>query len=354
MSTTVNYKPAAQSNLNIVGIIAIIALVLAIIALISNSCSQSTTGEAILGVAAELDELAESSIAYTVMVDEVISVDTDIMIDQNVTVPVDTIVAQTVSVDTNLPIGELTIPIDTTVEFNDVLEVPITINIDDLIPAGLMEMPAQEVALPLDLAADQVLPLNTATIEDQPVELPINVRIDQDFLVQTEMLGQPITVPLSLDLENQVLAQAQVSVGEAVNIPLGVAVDAAVGGEISRADLADLELVLPIPTAGEVLSLLPADQRSMVFDIPLTIDAEFPINVEALVAVSEDGTLPVQMDVPLELPLQTEVTIPIKQSVPFVLEVPVSLEIPIEIPLADTTFGEALKSMATTLRNVAQ
>ncbi|MEM7030345.1 MAG: hypothetical protein AAF629_12315 [Chloroflexota bacterium] len=353
MSTTVNYKPAAQSNLNIVGIIAIVALILGIIALVSNSCTQSTSGQALIEAADQLDALAETSINYTVMVDETISVNTEVTLNQEVTVPLDTVVMQEVAANVDLPLGELVIPIDTTVAFNDVLEVPVTVNIDDLIPAGLMEMPAQELALPLDLVADQVLPLNTAVIDDQPVELPLNVTVDQDFLVQTEMLGQVITVPLSLDLTNQVLAQAQVSVGEAVNVPLGVALDAAIEGDMSQANYADLELVVPIPTAGEALSLLPPNQRSMTFNVPVTIDAEFPINVEAPVSVSEDGTLAVEIN-NLELPLKTEVNIPINQTVPVTVDVPVVLEIPIEIPLADTSFGEALKSIATSMRNAAQ
>ena len=339
MATTVNYKPARESWLIIVAILAAVALLLSLF----GSCNSGDTGsnEALTNAAGQVEALADETLAFTVDINETVSVNTDIMINQEVPVTIDTTVDVTVPLASLMAAENLGVAIETSIPFQQDLMVPVTLSLDQLLPAGVMDIPAQEVAIPLDITSNQVLPATT-DVPDQEVDIPLDLTVNQDYIVDTEFLGQPITVPLNISLDDSVFARAMVPVGQILDVPLGNAMGI-------NDDLDDLEMVIPIPTAQELMSLIPPGQTAFVVELPVSINTDIPVSIEAPVSMTGDS----DQEITITVPINTEVMVPLNQTVPVSFEVPIQTAVDVEVPLSETSLGPKLDALAGTLKNTS-
>ena len=323
-------------------------LALALFAACSSS-DESDSGADLSKAADQVDAIAGETIEYTINIEQTIPVETELTLNQDITIPIDTTVEQTVAVETMLPLDGISVPIETTIPLKQDLVVPVILSLADILPGELMEAAPLEAAVPMDVAAGQVLPIDTRLLSNQNMDLPVSLLVDQDYVVETEFLGQAITVPINLSLQDVVMAQSELPLEQSYNVSLGVALTSLMP-DLAGQDLSDLELVVPIPTVREILALIPPNQQAIQVNVPISIDTEIPISLDAPLSHADGDSVSVSLEVPLSLPLKTEVTVPLNEPVSVSFEVPVSLEVPVQIPLSDTSVGPMLQELADTLR----
>jgi hypothetical protein len=184
----------------------------------------------LLGLAgAELAELADSRIQYTVHISQTVPITTDVLINEQITVPISLQVNRTIPIKTEIPIRkqvlvpvnleiDQVIAIDTTVPFKDQLVVPVNdvIEIDEVFETSLL---GQTVNFPVRGAI--------------PIQLDVVVPIDKEFPIQTDIpvrfpISQTLlvdlnwTVPIDLDIPVNLPIETEVVVPIYRNIPISV------------------------------------------------------------------------------------------------------------------------------------
>ena len=231
MPTLVKYKPAKHSTLVWLSVLVIISLLLnaAIIFVLLQLRTASKT--ILLQTAADLDTLAAESFQYTVEINQTVPVATEVVIDEEVLVPVSMVVSHTIAIDTEVPFqDEITVPLDlmkpgetipisTTLPFEQVITVPIKLNVADILPIALPSTLGQQLEIPLALETGQVLPINSRMLLDRNTVVPLNLALEQDFLAETTLFGQVISIPVNLDLQRVVSASATL-IPNRVEVPL--------------------------------------------------------------------------------------------------------------------------------------
>jgi hypothetical protein len=194
--------------------------------------------------AAELAELAESHIQYTVHISQSLLLATDILVDEQIPVPISLVVEHTLPVNTSIPFKkEILVPvnldidqvfsIDTTVPFQDEIVVPVddVIHIDERFQTRLL---GQTISIPIR--------------GDIPVRLDVRVPIDKEFPIRADIpvvfniseslpvvldwnIPFELEIPITLPVETEVVVPFQRSIPISVSVPivLDVPIDIALG-----------------------------------------------------------------------------------------------------------------------------
>ena len=88
---------------------------------------------------------------------------------------------------------------------------------------------------------------------------------------------------------------------------------------------------------------------SVPFNKQITVPINTTIPVDTTVVVPIDagilGTFDVDVPIRSVIPIDMDINAPISETVDVFLTVPVDLEVPVEIPLSETSFGDALQAL---------
>jgi len=311
----------------------------------------------------DLDALAQNHIQYTVNIDETVPVETSIAIKQDIPVPVSIEISHTLAIDTEVAFDDKllvpvdltidqTIPIDTVIPFNGVFTVPVTLDLETLLPLAAQATPlGQDIVVPLDFGINDVLPVNTSLTLERNVQVPVNLEINQEFEATTTLFGQIITIPVTLDVSRIISASAALPPGPPLDFAANLTVkeilppqaESALGAVGARTT--ETGLIIPLPSAEEVIANVPASRRTVQVEVPIAINQNIPVQMDVPlnlpidneIAIDMNQTFPIQMDVPVNLPIETEVIVPIDMLLPIALEVPVQMDVPFKKrPLAIT------------------
>jgi hypothetical protein len=186
--------------------------------------------------AAQLAEVADSHIQYTVHLSQTLPISTSIAVNEKVRVPVSLVVSSTIPVNTQFPVREKILvpvnlqidrvfPVDTTVPFKDTIVVPIdkVISIDETfgIPVQVpmygestIQVPIRAnipVKLDIEVPVDKQIPVKTTI----PVSFPISETLPVDI---------NLTIPVKMDIPVRMPVETEVTVPLSQTIPINVQV----------------------------------------------------------------------------------------------------------------------------------
>ncbi len=112
----------------------------------------------------------------------------------------------------------------------------------------------------------------------------------------------------------------------------------------------------------EISYMLPIDQ-TFSLDTTIAIDETITVPLHITVPISETIALPIRtplgrvnLDVPLNLtvPISDTVDVPLNAEIPVEVDVPIDAEVPIELQVANSPFGDILKQLEDSLRELRQ
>lgn len=131
----------------------LLTIIMAII-VINLLRAQTTVRAALAQAAADLTEVADAHIQYTVRISQTVPISTHIAINEDIPVPVNLTVEHTITVDNEIPFQ-------------------------------------QEIEVPVNLEIDQVFPISTTIPFKDEITVPIDevISIDEEF-------GVPINIPV--------------------------------------------------------------------------------------------------------------------------------------------------------------
>ncbi len=333
------YKPARSSCLTIVALIALISFVINITIVYLLLFSIQVASTQLELAAQDMAVFAETSIEYTVPIDEVVAVNTEVNLNREIAVPL----------DLEIPLSEVaggdaaanpdqTVTLNTTIPLDTVLTVPVEVSLASLFSQVNFE---QEVTIPL--STEDVVSISSQ-LPNETIQVPFELQIVENFTVNSNVLGQIITIPVPLDISETFLATADLPQSNAVNIPINV----------SLGDLAatpdGTSLVVPFPSFADMIAALPEDEQTIVLNLPITVQESIAVEVDVPAAALSG--LPVA-DGAAILPINTEVMIPLNQAIPIVVDVPIQADRPVELTLGDTELGSYLRAVSTELGQTA-
>lgn len=376
MPTVVKYKPAKNSTMRWVILLVLISLLLNAAIIFVLFQVRNISKGILLQAAADIETLSTDHFQTNIKINQTIPIATEVTIDDELVVPVSMVVNNTLPIKTEIPFNDElaiplnlsdlgdSVPISTTVAFNQVITVPISVELDKVLPALLPAPLGQDIEVPLALNTGQVLPINSRVLLDQAAAVPINLSVNQEFMAATELFGQAISVPVTLDVSRVISASATLVPDTELSVPLDFSLEGLLPAntttELGATSIktTDRSVIIPIPSADEIVTSLPATQRTVQFDMQIPINQEFPIQTNIPLnlpfgdefKVQINKNIPIDMQVPINLPIETELTVPINLTVPIAMEVPVAMDVPIDIALTDTPFGGYLQSLSDRLR----
>ena len=192
MSTVIKYKPAKHSTLVWVAILTLISLILNGVIIFVLFQVRNAAKVTMVQTAVDLDTLANEHFQYTVKINQTVPIATDISIKKDILVPIGLTVDYTIPIKTEIPfksdlnipltganLGK-TLPISATFPFNQVITVPLNLNIEDILPASALAPFGREIVVPLNLDANQLLPVSSTLLLDQDISVPIDLKINQE------------------------------------------------------------------------------------------------------------------------------------------------------------------------------
>lgn len=342
MSNKYSYKPARSSCLTLVALIALLSLILnvAIVYVLLFAVQEATKQ---LDVAADdIAAFEEAEIEYTVKINQMVPIDTEIDLNQEIAIPInlgDLAANGEFVLPVNLESNK-TVPVNTTIPLNSVISVPFEVDLETLFADVSL---AQDVLVPF--STDGVVSVDTA-ISNGAVDVPLDIEIVKEFTVNSSVLGQIITIPISLDISETIIASSDLPQDNSVDIPLNVSI-----GDLASSDSADT-LVVPFPSFGDMLAELSPEQRVIELNIPIELNQEIPVDVDIPVSLLlEEIPIDLEQLLPTEA---TEFTIPLNQSFPIATEVPIVMDVPIKIAVSETPFGENLNGASAQMKATAK
>ena len=209
---------------------------------------------------ADLSELADSHIRYTVHISEMVPISTDILVDEHIPVQISVVLSNTVPVNAEIPIQkEMIVPVNleieqefvvsTTVRFQDAILVPIdeVIHIDESFETRVL---GQTVSIPvrgdIPIRMEVTVPIDTVfpVQASVPVAFPIaeELPVDIDWLIPIDL-----EIPVEFPVNTQVTVPFKRTIPIRLEVPvvLDVPIDIALGDTAFGAYLRDLGELLP-------------------------------------------------------------------------------------------------------------
>jgi hypothetical protein len=203
---------------------------------------REATVKALLALAgAELAELAEGHIRYTVHISQSVPIVTSIAVNERIPVPVSLVVSQTLPVSLAIPFQ-------------------------------------QEVVVPVRLEIDQVFPVSTTIPFKDEIVVPVEdvIHIDERFKVR--LLGQDFRIPIRGDIP--VKLNVKVPIDKAfpirADIPVRFPISETLPVEIDWVIPVDLELPVHLPV--ETTVIVPFS-RTIPINIQVPIVLDVPIDI---------------------------------------------------------------------------
>lgn len=200
---------------------------------------------------------------------------------------------------------------------------------------------------------NQMVPISTNIAIDEEIVVPISFEVNHVIAVDNEIpFQQEIVIPVNLEIDELFPIDTTVPFKDEITVPVDkvISIDEGFGVPIQ------------IPGYGEVVIDIPIRADIPVkFDVQVPIDKDIPVQTEIpvqlpiskTVTVEIDRKVPVNLEIPVRIPIETEVTVPFSRTIPIDVDVPVVIDIPIDIAIGETPFGDYLRDLGQSLRQMA-
>ena len=193
--------------------------------------------------AADLSELADSHIRYTVHISELVPISTQILVNERIPVPVNLVVSHTLAVNAEIPFEK-------------------------------------QLIVPVNLEIDQEFSLNTTVPFREDILVPIDevIHIDESF--ETRILGQTVSIPIRGDIP--------------VKLDVIVPIDKT------------FPVRATIPVAFSIAESLPVDIDWLI-PVDMEIPLNFPVNTQVTVPFSRTIPISLEVPVVLDVPIDIKI-----------------------------------------------
>jgi hypothetical protein len=200
---------------------------------------------------------------------------------------------------------------------------------------------------------DQTVPISTNIVIDEEILVPVSLEVNHTITVENEIpFQQEIDVPVNLEIDELFPIDTTVPFKDEITVPIDevITIDEKFG------------IPIQVPLYGEAILDIPIRADIPVeFDVQVPIDRNIPVEtnipvkfpISKTLTVEIDRNVPIEMEIPVSIPVKTEVTVLFSRTIPIEVDVPIVMDIPLDIAISETPFGDYLRDLGESLRQMA-